>query len=106
MNEEMKRIFGKFLFTTVIIACLGAFFAGEITVGERGEYNLNMTKYAVMSFSGTSEKLEAEFNENRLTVGFPENAIKSTVERFVCLTPFSPFYYFLKGAGGLMKEFF
>ena len=97
MNEEMKKIFGRFLFVTVIIACTGAFFAGEITVGERGEYNLNMTKYAVMSFSGTSEKLEADFSENRLTVSFPENEIRSKAERFVCLTPFSPFYYLIKG---------
>ena len=97
MNEEMKKIFGRFLFVTVIIACIGAFFAGEITVGERGEYNLNMTKYAVMSFSGTSEKLEADFSENRLTVSFPENEIRSKAERFVCLTPFSPFYYLIKG---------
>ncbi len=103
MNEEMKKIFGKFLFVTVIIACTGAFFAGEITVGERGEYNLNMTKYAVMSFSGTSKKLEAEFSENRLTVGFPKNGIKSAVERFVCLTPFSPFYYLIKGVEELSE---
>lgn len=96
MNEEMKKIFGRFLFVTVIIACAGAFFAGEITVGERGEYNLNMTKYAVMSFSGASEKLEADFSENRLTVSFPENEIRNKAERFVCLTPFSPFYYLIK----------
>lgn len=97
MNEEMKKIFGSFLLVTVAIACIGAFFAGAITVGERGEYNLNMTKYAVMSFSGSSEKLEADFSENRLTVSFPEKEIRSFTEKFVCLTPFSPFYYLLKG---------
>lgn len=101
MNEEMKRILGRFLFATVIIACVSAFFACEITVSERGEYNLNMTEYAVMSFSGASDKLEAEVENNRLTVSFPKNYIKNQLERYVCFTPFSPFYYLIKGLKGL-----
>ncbi len=101
MNEEMKRMLGRFLFATVIIACVSAFFACEITVSERGEYNLNMTEYAVMSFSGTSEKLEAEFENNRLTVSLPKNYLKNQLEELVCFTPFSPFYYLFKGLKGL-----
>ena len=101
MNEEMKKLFGKFLFTTVLIACISAFFAGQITVSERGEYNLNMTKYAVMSFSGTSEKLDAKLKENQLLLEVPLNEFKDKFQKYVCLTPLSPFYYLAKSAEGL-----
>jgi len=93
MNEEMKRLFGKFLFATVVIVCLSAFLCGSTTVRERGEYNLYLTKYAVMSFSGASEKLEATLEENRFSLKIPVERIKREAEKFVCLTPLSPFYY-------------
>lgn len=99
----MKKLFGKFLFTTVIIACASAFFAGQITVSERGEYNLNMTKYAVMSFSGTSQKLEAKYEENRLRLEVPLNKFKEKFEKYVCLTPLSPFYYLSRCTDELHK---
>lgn len=101
MNKEMKKISGRFLFVSVFIACVSAFFACGITVGERGEYNLNMTEYAVMSFSGSSQKLEAEFENNCLSVSFPVNLLKNKMEKFICLTPFSPVFYFFKGLKGL-----
>ena len=93
MNEEMKRIFGKFLFVTVIIVCISAFLCGSTTVKERGEYNLYLTKYAVMSFSGTSEKIEAKLKDNRLSLDLPLEKIVRKAESIVCMTPLSPFYY-------------
>ena len=97
MNEEMKRLFGKFLFVTVIIVCASAFLCGSTTVRERGEYNLYLTKYAVMSFSGTAEKIEAKLTDERLSLNVPLRKIGAETEKFVCLTPLSPFHYISEG---------
>lgn len=93
MNEEMKSLLGRFLFITVIIVCASALFCGSTTVKERGEYNLYLTKYAVMSFSGASDKVEAKLSENRFELDLPMKKVRNTAERIVCITPLSPFYY-------------
>lgn len=93
MNREMKKLIGKFLFTSVLISCLTALAAGSTTVSERGNYNIFFTKYAVMSFSPSSEKLEAKLQENRLTVKVPVKRIESQWEKYACLTPISPIHY-------------
>ncbi len=103
MNEEMKRLFGKFLFVTVVIVCFSAFLCGSIAVKERGEYNLYLTKYAVMSFSGTSEKIEAKLTEEQLSINIPIQKIKREAEKFVCLTPLSPFYYIGENMKTILK---
>jgi hypothetical protein len=103
MNEEMKRIFGKFLFVTVIIVCVSAFTCGSTTVKERGEYNLYLTKYAVMSFSGTSEKIEAKFKDNSFSLQLPLKKAKLIAEKLVCLTPLSPFYYIVVNIKAFIK---
>ena len=93
MNEEMKGLFGRFLFVTVVIVCVSAFFCGSTTVKERGEYNLYLTKYAVMSFSGTSDKIEAKLHNNRFELDLPVEKVRRTAERMVSVTPLSPFYH-------------
>ena len=103
MNEEMKRLFGKFLFVTVIIVCVSAFLCGSTTVKERGEYNLYLTKYAVMSFSGTSEKIEAKLKDHRFSLGLPVEKVRRNAERIICMTPLSPFYYIAENIKVLMQ---
>lgn len=103
MNEEMKKLMGKFLFSTVLISCISAFLAGSTAVRERGEYNLYFTKYAVMSFSGASEKLEASFKEKRLSLNIPLEKVKLNLQKYACLTPFSPFYYIAESAENLLE---
>lgn len=103
MNEEMKWLFGKFLFAVVIIVCASAFLSGSISVKERGEYNLYLTKYAVMSFSGTSEKLEARLTEDSFSLDIPIRKIRTEAEKLVCLTPFSPFYYISENLRVILK---
>ena len=103
MNEEMKRLFGKFLFVTVLISCFSAFLCGSISVKERGEYNLYLTKYAVMSFSGTSERLEAKLSEEQLSLNIPLQKIRREAEKLVCLTPLSPFYYIAENLKTILK---
>lgn len=93
MNEEMKRMLGKFLFVTVIISCASAFLAGSTAVREKGEYNLNMTKYAVMSFSATSEKLEATLQNEEISLNIPLRKMADKLKRYVSFTFLSPFYY-------------
>lgn len=95
MNNEMKKLIGKFLLSSVLISCFTAFAAGSTTVSQRGEYNIYLTKYAVMSFSASSEKLEATVNENRLTVNIPTKKLEAEWEKYVCFTPLSlPYYLF------------
>ena len=103
MNEEMKRLFGKFLFIVVVIVCLSAFLCGSIAVKERGEYNLYLTKYAVMSFSGTSEKLEAKLTDESFSLNIPMQKIRTEAEKIVCLTPLSPFYYINENLKVILK---
>lgn len=103
MNEEMKRLFGKFLFATVVIVCISAFICGSTTVKERGEYNLYLTKYAVMSFSGTSEKIETKLRDNRFSLELPLQKIGLKAERIICMTPLSPFYYIAENIKVLMQ---
>lgn len=103
MNEEMKRLFGRFLFATVVIVCVSAFLSGSISVKERGEYNLYFTKYTVMSFSGTSEKIEAKLKDNRFSLDLPVEKVRYAAERIVCLTPLSPFYYMVESVKVLLR---
>lgn len=103
MNEEMKRMLGKFLFATVIISCIAAFFAGSTAVKEKGEYNLNLTKYAVMSFSATSQKLEATLEEDELSVSIPVRKAVGYLERYIGFTFLSPFYYMAESVKGFLQ---
>ena len=103
MIEELKRVFGKLLFVTVVIVCCSAFLCGSIAVKERGEYNLYLTKYTVMSFSGTSQKIEAKLKDNRLSLNLPMKKVKLETENFICLTPLSPFYYLAESIKELLE---
>lgn len=103
MNEEMKKIFGKFLLSTVLIVCVSAFLAGSTTVKERGEYNLYLTKYAVMSFSGTSEKLSAKLKEDEILLNLPLEKMGSDFRKYIWLTPLSPFYYLAESTRKLLQ---
>ena len=103
MNEEMKRLFGRFLFVTVIIVCLSAFLCGSTTVRERGEYNMYLTEYAVMSFSAASEKLEASIGNEGFSLEIPLEKVRSRFRKFICLTPLSPFYYIRESIGSLLR---
>ncbi len=101
MNIQIKKTIGKFLFMSVLISCITALAAGSVTVSERGNYNIFFTKYAVMSFSSSCEKIEAEYENNRLTLKVPVKKIKASAEKYVCLTPLCPVYYLLKSAGDI-----
>ncbi len=92
MKEKLK----SFLLVTVVIFCLTAFSLGFLTVKERGEYNLYLTKYATMSFSNNSEKLKAEISENRYRINVPLKRIEGEIEKYICFTPLSLPYYLIK----------
>ncbi len=95
MKTHIKKHLQKFIFSTVIILCISVFVLGIVTVKEKGEYNMYLTRYAVMSFSDRTESLEAQLKDNRLKINIPLKKIKNTIRRYICFSPLSlPFYLF------------
>lgn len=47
---EARRILKQYVFSLVVILCIGAFFIGTVSAKEKTQYNMDMTPYTTVSF--------------------------------------------------------
>lgn len=56
---ELKRILRQYIFTLIIIMCIGFLFSGIVTVREKTQFNMDMTPYETVNFEDNCKN----FNE-------------------------------------------
>ena len=104
MNDEMKKLLSRFLFTSVIICCLGLLASGSITASQKSAKNIFDRVYAVMSMKSSSDKLEINMGEEKFTLNINIADKIKRYEDYIILTPLASVYYFGKSAYKLSEE--
>ncbi|MBQ6600894.1 MAG: hypothetical protein IIX36_04550 [Clostridia bacterium] len=66
---EARKIFRQYLFSLVVILCIGAFFLGAVSVKEKTQYNMDLTPYETV-------KIEKEQGNIIFTYGEKVYSIK------------------------------
>ena len=96
MNDEMKKLLSRFLFTSVLICCLGLLASGGITASQKSAKNAFDKAYTVMSIKNTGSNIEIRVGEEEYgwNISLPEKIKK--YEDYILLTPLSGIYYFGK----------
>ncbi len=93
MNDEMKKIFSRFLFSSVIICCLGILASGSIAASQKSAKNTFDKAYAVMSVKNTGKNLEINMGEEKFNVDINLSDRIRKYEDYIMLTPLSAVYY-------------
>ncbi len=93
MNDEMKKMFSRFLFVSVIICCFGLLAAGSITASQKSAKNTFDKAYAVMSVRTTKEKIEVNMGEKAFSMSLGLRDKIKEYEDYIILTPFASAYY-------------
>ncbi len=103
MNDEMKRLLSRFLFTSVIICCFGLLAAGSITASQKSAKNTFDKAYAVMSVKSTNEKIEVSMGEKVFSMSLGLREKIKEYEDYIILTPFASAYYLGKTVGEVVE---
>ncbi len=103
MNDEMKKILSGFLFTSVIICCLGLLSAGSITASQKTAKNTFDKAYAVMSVKSTRERLEINMGEKAFSMKLNLRDKIKEYEDYIILTPLAGAYYLNKTVGEIVN---
>ena len=61
---ELKRILKQYLFSLVIILCIGLFFYGTVLAAERTRYNMDMTEYETVELKNTDGGVLLRYGNN------------------------------------------
>lgn len=93
MNDEMKKLLSRFLFSSVLICCLGLLASGSITASQKSAKNTFDKAYAVMSVKSTSEKIEVNMGEKNFTFELDLDEKIKEYEDYIILTPLASIYY-------------
>lgn len=93
MNDEMKKLLSRFLFSSVLICCLGLLASGSITASQKSAKNTFDKAYAVMSVKSTSEKIEVNMGERNFTLSLGLSEKIKEYEDYIILTPLASVYY-------------
>lgn len=93
MNDEMKKILSRFLFSSVLICCLGLLASGSITASQKSAKNTFDKAYAVMSIKSTNEKIEVNMGEKNFTLKLGLGEKIKEYEDYIILTPLASVYY-------------
>lgn len=93
MNDEMKKLLSRFLFSSVLICCLGLLASGSITASQKSAKNTFDKAYAVMSVKSTSEKIEVNMGERNFTLSLDLSEKIKEYEDYIILTPLASVYY-------------
>ncbi|MBQ8503293.1 MAG: hypothetical protein IJ491_03335 [Clostridia bacterium] len=106
MNKEMKRLFGKFFFVNVIIACMILFCCGCITAKQRTSYNAYLREYAVLSMKSEGERVKMEGLSREIAFTLPQKQEIEKLGRYLKLTPLASTVFFIESADAVMQEIF
>lgn len=94
MNDEMKKLLSRYLFTSVVICCLGLLISGSITASQKSAKNAFDKAYAVMSIKNTSDILEINMGEKKYDFSIDIKSKIKEYEDYIMLTPMASAYYF------------
>ena len=103
MNNEMKKIMGKFCFVSVVICCITAFCVGTVTAKQRSDYNIFYKQYPVFSMKTTEKKIEMTIDERKITFDIEKLKIPKQYERFIYYTPLSCIAFFIQSVSDLIE---
>ncbi len=94
MNDEMKKILSRFLFTSVLICCIGLLASGSITASQRSAKNTFDKAYAVMNIKNTKDTIEINVGKKKYALSFNISDKIKRYEDYILLSPFASVYYF------------
>ncbi len=94
MNDEMKKILSRFLFTSVLICCLGLLVSGSITASQKSAKNAFDRAYAVMSIRNTGKSVEINMGDEKYNFEVSIGDKIKEYEEYIMLTPVAVIYYF------------
>lgn len=103
MNNETKRILGKFIFCCVIICCLFTLAAGTVTAKQKGDYNMFYKQYAVFSMKTNNKKIEMSVNEKTLTFDYEKFKIPEKYTKYIYYTPLSSVAFFISNLKEMLQ---
>ena len=89
----MKKLLSRFLFTSVIICCLGLLTSGSITASQKSAKNAFDRAYTVMSVKSSSEGLEISVGEKAYNLRMNAAGKIKEYGDYILLTPLSSVYY-------------
>ena len=96
MNDEMKKLISRFLFTSVVICCIGMLFSGSITASQKSAKNTFDKAYAVMNIKGSKEKININVGEKKFSLDLNIKERLTEYEDYILLTPLASIYYIYK----------
>ena len=104
MNDEMKRLLSRFLFSSVLICCLGLLASGSITASQKSAKNTFDKAYAVMSIKNTGKNVEINLGEERYNFELSISDKIKKYEDYIMLTPAASLYYFADSTRELINS--
>lgn len=93
MNDEMKKLISRFLFSSVLICCFGLLAAGSITASQKSAKNTFDKAYAVMNIKSTREKIKITMGEKEFSMPLGMADKIKEYEDYIILTPFASAYF-------------
>ncbi len=94
MNDEMKKLLSRFLFTSVLICCMGLLVSGGITASQKSAKNAFDKAYAVMSIRQTGNRLEIITGDESYKIELKLREKIKRYEDYILLTPIASVYFF------------
>ncbi|MBE6774892.1 MAG: hypothetical protein E7543_01730 [Ruminococcaceae bacterium] len=104
MNNEMKKLLSGFLFSGVLICCLGLLAVGSITASQKSAKNTFDRAYAVMSVKSTGKGLEINMGEDKYSFDVSAADKIKEYEDYILLSPLAGIYYFFLSAQNMNTE--
>lgn len=100
----MKKLLSRFLFTSVIICCMGLLASGSITASQKSAKNTFDKAYAVMSIKNTGSGIEVNVGKDKYSFNMNLTDKIKKYEDYILLTPIAGIYYFGDSLRDLITE--
>ena len=104
MNNEMKKILGKFCFISVIICCITAFCIGTVTAKQRSDYNIFYKQYPVFSMKTTEERIEMTIDERKISFDIKKLKTPKEYSKYIYYTPLSCIAFFIQSVSDFIAD--